>query len=246
MEHDHASGAMAFVRHSSQFPLRSGDLEELMKYPKTGEITMKVLYVLIIGLLVIALLIIPVGAAGEPDSGAAERIGSGTPSGAIVMAPIPIVPYKNYFYFFNHGTMAKTEFWNNPNIDSVYDFGWGHRTVLKAAPVGGNSTAWIDLPITGVASYTGRHPMVRYATIQMYSETMNGGIIWVHVYNGHTIVKEIPVNWHTDGTWQDFTVDLDGYYDMQRGMNMDVLINNDWDGATRINEIGGYGAKAEW
>lgn len=170
----------------------------------------------------------------------------------IALLAMPVSAYTHYFYLFNHGTMARTEGGEgegpiNPDISSVHNYGWGHRTVLNAGSLATPTGAWVDLPVTGVASYDGTHPLVRYAHIQMRSETSNGGIARIDVYNGHTKVKQLDVDWYSSpsDTWEEFTVDLGNYYDFQRGMNMDVWIKNVWD-ETRYNEIGGYGAKAEW
>jgi hypothetical protein len=104
----------------------------------------------------------------------------------------------------------------------------------------------VDLPITQVASYSGVHPKVRYATIQMRNqEAGSAEVYWIDIYNGATYLEELGPTWSST-TWVDETVDLGSYYDMVRGMNMDVNIYN-WDTAgSRWWEVGGYGAKAEW
>jgi hypothetical protein len=213
---------------------------------------MKTCNMLIIGVLVIAFLVIPVSAVEYmANGGPVEQIGTGTVAPASAEGVVPAGTYSNYFYFFNHGTAANTQTnngkgYNYPSIASVTDLPWGHGTNLTPAPSQAVcATAWVNLPVTQVASYTGIHPKVRYATIRMFDYAGTAGIKEVDVYNGENEIGAYPVSWHNVG-WSDYTLDLGSYYDMVRGMNL-LCIEYNVDTATyNWVVIGGYGAKAEW
>jgi hypothetical protein len=210
---------------------------------------MKTCNMFIICAFAIAFLVIPVSAAEyTANGGPIGQIGTVTADQASAAAGVaPAAGYSNYFYFFNHGTAASTEDQStNAYIQDVSSYGWGHATLLANAPSATlNATARVDLPVTSVASYTSVHPKIRYATIQSWSQFGTEGISRIEVYNGHTAVTTIPVDWHITG-WADYTVDLGAYYDMVRGMNMRCTVYNSDTISPMYNTIGGFGAKSEW
>jgi hypothetical protein len=197
---------------------------------------MKRVNVLIISVIVIALLAVPVCAQTFYDGS-----GSNTQPAATVTGFTPQTSYSNYFYFFNHGSSARSECSVGSCTETPYADG-----LWVSFPH--SSSNFINLPITQVASYSGTHPKVRYATVQM---RVNGGtklyVDYLPIWNGGTFQEFVYVTWYTPSdTFQDFTLDLGSYYDMVRGMNMCLhVVNTDTTNPYRI-VIGGYGAKAEW
>jgi hypothetical protein len=208
---------------------------------------LKIENALIIGVLVIALLAVPVIAAATEATEVTDHEGRwGTPAVETAQGYTPQTPYTSYFYFFNHGVMATTET-PNPYVTHQENDGQGHWTYLTVAPSPTlNATAWVDLPVTGVASVSGTHPKVRYAYIQMGSYFHRGAIDRIEIYNGWTTVKTQVVDFTGDAGFAEYTLDLGAYYDMVRGMNMRCRIYNKDTTQTGLNSIDGYGAKAEW
>jgi hypothetical protein len=200
-----------------------------------------------IGVLALALLVVPAlalaehavvpeGISYDPVSSTAQPAEGYTPQG----------PYANYFYLFNHGSLAFPE--GSSDIVESYRFFTGRFTTLKKAPSSTvNASAFVDLPITGVASYSGTHPKVRYAFIKMWNSATNRGAIeQIDATNGNTIVKTVYPKIDGNGAWVEYTVDLGSYYDFDRGMLMSCLIYNTDTVHTASSQIAGYGAKAEW
>jgi hypothetical protein len=204
---------------------------------------MKGLNVKLISILVIALLAVPAYANAIPESypgGAGSTGAAGLQPAAGVEGFAPQA-YSNYFYFFNHGDSATAENWRD-GFNAQYDWSDGHQTYVNKS-----SLVFVNLPVTQVASYTGTHPKVRYATVQMLNDTAGGNVDAVEVYNGATFIKTVPVNWYTTGSvFSDFTLDMGSYYDMVRGMNMCLHVRNTDPNNIHWNIVGGYGAKAEW
>jgi hypothetical protein len=199
---------------------------------------MKVVNVLIISVLVIAFLAVPVLAqTSEVNSNGVPAQLAATVEGSAPQA------YSNYFYFFTPGTAGNSECFYTSSCSYERHYS-GHMEIgIKTG-----QSVYVNLPITQVASYSGIHPKVRYATVQMYNSggSTGGYVTGVDVWNGGTFVKDVSTNWYTTtSTPTDFTLDLGGYYDMVRGMNMCLSVAN-----TQITDqtisINGYGAKAEW
>jgi hypothetical protein len=202
---------------------------------------MKRVNVLMISVLVIALLAVPVFA--QTSDGPSSR-GQEQPA-ATVEGSAPQV-YSNYFYFFTPGTAGNSECWrtdNNCGFEHHYSDGM-EINITK----GVGNYVYVNLPITQVASYSGIHPKVRYATIQMYNNTVGSvKISTLYVYNGGTHVTDVTPNWNVAYyPPTDYTLDLGSYYDMVRGMDMTLKAVNQDAASDDYIVINGYGAKAEW
>jgi hypothetical protein len=203
---------------------------------------MKRIDVLMISMLVIALLAVPVFA--QTSDGPSSRIQEQPAATVEGSAP---QAYSNYFYFFTPGTAGNSQCWRKD-----LQCGWEHHYadgMFINITKGSNSLVFIDLPITQVASYSGTHPKVRYATVQMYNTggSTGGYVSSVQALNGGTYLTTVSTNWYTSSqTPTDFTLDLGGYYDMVRGMNMCLAAQNTQTTSDQYIAINGYGAKAEW
>lgn len=156
--------------------------------------------------------------------------------------------YDSYFYEWNSGVACKTQLPNN-GLAGVYDFGFGHTTYLNKAPARYPylTKATIDCPYQTLASYTGKHPVIQYGSIQYTTKSPDAKIVGLTFFSGMIHLKDLPADaYSTNGETKELNWDLGAHYDFGRGMTIEILIQNQNTADTQYVTIAGYGARADW
>lgn len=216
---------------------------------------MKISIMVIIGVLVLAFLAVPVSAAtAKSDNGLAQMTPLAGPGPAPGQAPavgLPNLVVQNYLYNFNHGGSCITDYDGRDNVEFAFSYYYGRETWVKNASPTSATAAYIDCHQTTVASYTGRHPLIRYGMIE-YTTWDNPGVRIgaIYFYSGSTFVTSIGQNAYStpNGARMELTWDLGQWYDFSRGMNQVIrVINTDTDPLhSRRILISGYGARGDF
>jgi hypothetical protein len=158
------------------------------------------------------------------------------------VSPVTATAYKhNETIWTSSSAQVVTESWYTALADGSIPTHWSNTYTFSIKPT---ESVWVMTPFTYSIKKNGVTPKVRYLYFQMFMpEGVN--VTGYTVYSGQNGIQTKSLTWEGTGAIKTYTLDLGGYYIMNKGINAGVAVKNTKLTAQPVYMYGA-GAKQEW
>jgi hypothetical protein len=155
----------------------------------------------------------------------------------------PAAAYSNYEYIWSSsGNQLIEEGWNNP---SHITYGPYHVANTYYFTLKSGTGATLLTPFVNSGNKNGVRPKVRYLWFPMNMPT-GVHVTAVDIYNGNSkMYSNSDLNWQGLGADKEYLLDMGSFKDVNRGINVAFLFQNDGATDQTVQTYGG-GAREEW